>query len=342
MLTTRQKTLRRFWYATMPLHHLADGPKPFRLMGEDIVLFLDADGAPAALRDRCCHRTAKLSKGWMDEGRIVCGYHGWTYDRTGHVTRIPQFEPGRALPKHQVPSYRCQARYGYAWVALDEPLTPIFDIPEDGAPDFRRIFQFYDQWQTAPLRLMENSFDNAHFAFVHRGTFGDNAQPKPSRYDIEETDYGFVATTVVDILNPPAAFRVTGSTEPTTTRTMRNHWYLPFARRMDMTYPSGIRHIIINCATPIEDGRIQLVQLLYRNDTEADCPTQALIGWDAAVVYEDREILEATDPDAALDPTKRVEAHMPSDRPGLIMRRRLTELLGAHGEPEVTRLYATA
>ena len=52
----------------MPVDHLADGPKPFRLMNEDIVLFLDADGAPAALRDRCCHRTAKLSKGWMDEG----------------------------------------------------------------------------------------------------------------------------------------------------------------------------------------------------------------------------------------------------------------------------------
>ena len=35
---------------------------------------------------------------------------------------------------------------------------------------------------------------------------------------------------------------------------MRNHWYLPFCRRMDMTYPSGIRHIIINCATPIDDA----------------------------------------------------------------------------------------
>jgi hypothetical protein len=68
-----------------------------------------------------------------------------------------------------------------------------------------------------------------------------------------------------------------------------------------MTYPSGIRPIVINRATPIDDGRIQLVQLLYRNDTEDQCPTQALIDWDAAVVYEDRDILEATDPDAALD-----------------------------------------
>jgi phenylpropionate dioxygenase-like ring-hydroxylating dioxygenase large terminal subunit len=342
MLTTQQKTLRRFWYATMPIGHLAEGPKPFRLMNEDIVLFLDAEGKPAALKDRCCHRTAKLSKGWIDQGQIVCGYHGWTYDRDGWVTRIPQFDPARPLPKHQVTPYHCQERYGYVWVALDEPLLDIFDIPEDGTAGFRRINQFYDQWQTAPLRLMENSFDNAHFSFVHRATFGDNAAPTPSKYEIEETDYGFVATTVVDILNPPIAHRVTGSTEPYTTRTMRNHWYMPFCRRMDMTYPSGIRHIIINCATPIEDDRIQLVQLLYRNDTEADCPTQALIDWDAVIVYEDRDILEATDFDAALDPTKRVETHMPSDRPGLIMRRRLSELLKEQGEPEVTRLYATA
>ena len=266
-------------------------------------------------------------EGLDGRGRIVCGYHGWTYDRDGKVVRIPQYDPTANLPRYQVDVVSLPGAYGYVWVALEEPLLPLFDIPEDGAPGFRRIFQFYDQWQTAPLRLMENSFDNAHFSFVHRGTFGDNAQPKPSKYEIEETDYGFVATTVVDIVNPPDAFRVTGTTEPTTTRTMRNHWYLPFCRRMDMTYPSGIRHIIINCATPIDDGRIQLVQLLYRNDTEDAVPDPDADRLGCRVVYEDRDILEATDPDAALDLAHRTEAHMTSDRPGLIMRRRLLELL---------------
>jgi hypothetical protein len=27
----------------------------------------------------------------------------------------------------------------------EEQLLPFFDIPEDGGPGFRRIFQFYDQ-----------------------------------------------------------------------------------------------------------------------------------------------------------------------------------------------------
>lgn len=338
MLTTRQPTLRRFWYATVPLSALDAGPVPFRLMGEDIVLFLDADGKPAALKDRCCHRTAKLSKGWCKDGQLVCGYHGWTYDASGRVQNLPQLDTNVPTPRHSTPSYHCQARYGYAWVALEDPLLPLFDIPEDGAPGFRRIFQFYEPWSTAPLRLMENSFDNAHFSFTHRGTFGDQAQPAPSSYDITETDDGFVARTIVEVVNPPVAHRVTGSSDPTTVRDMLNHWYLPFCRRMDMRYPSGIRHIIVNCATPVDDGTIQLVQLLYRNDTEADCPAQMLIDWDARVIAEDKAVLESTDPDACIDLQRRVEAHMPSDRPGIIMRRRLLELLREHGEEEV---YAT-
>jgi phenylpropionate dioxygenase-like ring-hydroxylating dioxygenase large terminal subunit len=336
MLTTKQKTLRKFWYATVLLEDLKSGPKPFRLMGEDIVLFLDAEGQPAALADRCCHRTAKLSKGWCENGNIVCGYHGWTYDRSGQCIKIPQYPDGSAVSGSlKTSSYRCVPRYGYAWVALEEPLVDIFDIPEDSDPDYRRIAQFYEVWNCAPLRMLENSFDNAHFSFVHKATFGQLDQPKPEKYEIKETDYGFYAESIVPILNPPIAYRVTGSTAPTTRRHMRNHWFMPFCRRLDMEYPSGLRHIIFNCATPMEDGKIQLIQWLYRNDTEADCSTQELIDWDAAITAEDKEILEATDPDACIDVGRRIEAHMPSDRGGLIMRKRLLDLFQQHGEGEI-------
>ncbi len=43
----------------MPLSALADGPQLVALLGDNIDLFLDAEGAPAALRDRCWHRIAK-------------------------------------------------------------------------------------------------------------------------------------------------------------------------------------------------------------------------------------------------------------------------------------------
>lgn len=55
----RRTELRNFWYATLPVDKIKDGPKPFRLLGEDIVLFFGERGALAALEDRCCHRTAR-------------------------------------------------------------------------------------------------------------------------------------------------------------------------------------------------------------------------------------------------------------------------------------------
>src|SRR6201996_198890 len=126
MLVTKQPVLRRFWYPIMPVAHLAEGPKPFTLLGENIVLWQRADGSIACLKDRCRHRTAKLSAGFLENGNIVCGYHGWAYAPDGTCARIPQSaEDERMAGKVRVAAYRAAAKYGYVWVALDEPLTDI-------------------------------------------------------------------------------------------------------------------------------------------------------------------------------------------------------------------------
>lgn len=340
MLVTRQPVFRKFWHAVMPLSMLQGGqPQPFTLLGENIVLFLDEQGQPAALKDRCCHRTARLSKGRCVKGGIECGYHGWTYNAQGRVIRIPQYDADRAIPAdYGTPAYRCVAKYGYAWVALEEPIAPIPEVPEFDAPGWRTIFQFYERWATSPVRALENSFDNSHFSFVHRATFGVAAQPKPSKYQLVEREGGFYAETLIDAVNPPAYQRVSGSTDPITQRLMRNAYFLPFSRRLDIEYPSGVRHVIINCFTPIDDGHIQLAQWLFRNDTEADCPAQLLIDFDHVITREDKDILESTDPDALVDTRRRgVEYSMDSDKPGMLIRKQLMELLAAHGESEVHR-----
>ena len=64
-------------------------------------------------------------------------------------------------------------------------------------------------------------------------------------------------------------------------------------RIMDMEYPSGLRHVIFNSATPIDDGSIRLVQILFRNDRAEDCSTAEFVAWDKAIIEKDREILES-------------------------------------------------
>ena len=88
----------------------------------------------------------------------------------------------------------------------------------------------------------------------------------------------------------------------------------------------------------VDDGRLQLCQWLFRNDTEADCPAQLLIDFDHEITREDKDILESTDADALVDTRRRgVEFSMDSDRPGMLIRKQLMELLARHGEAEVHR-----
>ena len=123
------------------------------------------------------------------------------------------FPVQQEVPNLSTPAYHCEARYGYVWVALEEPLAPILDAEEEHDPAYRRIPQFYEEWNTSALRLMENSFDNAHFAFVHKGTFGQLNQPLPEKYEIKETDYGFEAETLITVNNPPVQHRIAGTTD---------------------------------------------------------------------------------------------------------------------------------
>ncbi|MBC7780086.1 MAG: aromatic ring-hydroxylating dioxygenase subunit alpha [Proteobacteria bacterium] len=335
MIEVRQKVFRRFWHCVMPLSLLDDGPRPFTLLGERIVLWLDGEGKPAAVRDRCCHRTAQLSKGFCEGGNLVCGYHGWTYDRGGRCVKIPQ-QPDSAIPfGARVAAYHCEARYGYAWVALEDPLLPIPVLPEAGQPGFRQVDQFYEPWNCSGMRFMENAFDFAHQSFVHASMQGRRDRPEPPKGELVERDYGFDMNLVQPVKNPASGRKHLKIEADETVRTVDLNWFMPFSRRMGITYPNGLKQSIYSVGTPIEDGRCQIVQWSYRNDTEADVPAADIIAFDRAVVDEDRSILEAVDGDLPLDTRRRAEFHMASDQPGLLMRKKLLALLEQYGEAEV-------
>jgi len=338
MLVTRQPALRHFWYPVIRMADLDDGPKPFRLLGVDLVLWRDGDGAPVALLDRCCHRTAKLSKGFCDGGAIVCGYHGWRFASDGALIAVPQNAADKriAAAAAAVPAFRAAERYGYAWVALAEPLHDIPVFEDAGQPGFRMIDQFYEVWDCAGLRVMENSFDNAHFSFVHRDSFGVVEDPEPAALEIAETADGFVMTSAIPVKNPPLQMKNLKMDSDRTVRLKKAHWHMPFTRYMRITYPNGLVHGIMTAATPIDDRTSQIVQFAFRNDTEAEAPAADIIAFDRQVTAEDRYILESTEHDVPLDQWGGGEVSMASDRPGLLMRRMLRKLLADRGEAEAT------
>ena len=326
MLVTQHPVFRQFWYPVMPLERLRSGPQAFSLLGQSLALWLNAAEQPVAVEDRCCHRSAKLSKGVVKDGHLQCPYHGWCFAGTGACTLVPQLaEP--VIPKtYRVKSFRCDSRYGYAWVCLDEPRADIPAIAEAEDPAFRYIPEFYETWQCAGLRLMENSFDNAHPHFVHDKTFGLQQDPIPPAPDtFVESPSGFTMTYRLPVKNSTEQQRNLGMEETRTVRISEGKWYAPFIRTLKITYPNGLIHLIFTAATPIDDGSIQVVQFCLRNDGEADAKAADIVAFDRAVTLEDKLILEGTDSDVPLD--IKAEQHMVSDKPGIVMRHRLAALI---------------
>lgn len=326
MLVTQHPVFQRFWYAIAPMEQLQDTPLAVEVLGRRLAIWRDRDGHPAAVDDRCCHRSARLSQGRVVDGALQCPYHGWCFDAQGQCVVVPQ-APDQAIPKtYRVEHYRCVERYGYAWVCLGEPLMDIPDIPEAADPQFRLIPQFYEPWHCAGLRLMENSFDNAHPHFVHHNTFGIYQEPvPPDPNSFEETEAGLRMTYVLPVKNSQVQKQNLGMESDRTVRISEGTWYMPFTRTLKITYPNGLMHLIFTTATPVNDRTSLIVQFCLRNDTEADAAANDIIAFDRAVTLEDKEILEGTDYDVPLE--IRAEQHMKSDRPGIVMRRKLARLL---------------
>ncbi len=321
MLMSQEPALRRFWYCLFPLAELDATPRPFRLLGENLAVWKDAEGEPRAVLDRCPHRTAKLSAGTVRDGAIVCPYHGWAFAGDGQCVHVPQDVLNKPVP-FGVRAFHCQARYGQVWVCLDEPAADIPEVPQYGQPGFRQVFEFSEDWQCSALRIMENEFDAAHLSFVHATSFG-SSNPVPSIATIEERSDGFVAYNEVDVRNPEDMRAALHMTEAKTVRRTTGRYMLPFNRVTEIAYPNGLKNVLVTWLTPIEDGRTRFNQFVMRNDSDAEVPAEQVIAFDRKVTLEDKVVLETTDPMVPLNVGEGVELHMPSDRPGLLMRRLL-------------------
>lgn len=328
-----EQVWRRFWYPVTFAGDLVETPIARRVLGEDLVLWRTAADSVSAALDRCPHRDAALSGGWLCEGRIVCPYHGWQYGPDGVAALIPQTPELTTFPRRfALGSVRTAIRYGVVWVCLDEPLMGLPELPDAKALGWRWIKEFDEEWETHAGRLMENSLDPAHTMFVHKGTFGDGQGANIETPVVERTSYGLVMTSDFSVRNAEASRRMTGEGTEKTTRSTVTELHGPFLRVFKITYPSGRHHEIVTAATPIDNERLRFVQWAVRDDTEAECPASEAVAFDRRVTFEDRALLESVH--VPYTPDLDANIHIRVDRPTVALRHIYQEIV-AGTWPEV-------
>jgi len=204
--------LRNDWYVAALSHEVADGPAAFTVLGEPIVLYRDHVGVVVALEDRCVHRQAPLSLGTVEGDRLQCGYHGFTYDRTGACVLIPSQD--RVPPDARVRAYPVRERHGMVFVWTGDPAKcetrAPFDFPyaEDAGWSCHtaRLHGRFDY-----RLLIDNLLDLTHLSFVHKATIGSAGLARDDNTTTErDSDRVKVTRWSPDIEQAPAHVEITG------------------------------------------------------------------------------------------------------------------------------------
>jgi phenylpropionate dioxygenase-like ring-hydroxylating dioxygenase large terminal subunit len=160
-----------YWYAVTQDRALKKGQVIETMFwNEPVALFRTEDGALGAIENRCAHRQMKLSLGEVKDCRLVCAYHGWSYDCQGVVDAIPHDLFGRT-PRFQVKSYLVKVRYGLIWIFPGDPAlaeeTPLPLIPELEGPGRWACIPIELVWNAHHSMILDNLSDLTH-AYLHR------------------------------------------------------------------------------------------------------------------------------------------------------------------------------
>jgi phenylpropionate dioxygenase-like ring-hydroxylating dioxygenase large terminal subunit len=115
--TPMGEMLREIWTpAVRSASLVADGaPKPFRLLGENLVAFRSNSGAVGVFARSCPHRCASLALARNEGNGLRCIFHGWKIDVSGKVVDVPTepLERREAFAADKLPGARSR------WDGLD-------------------------------------------------------------------------------------------------------------------------------------------------------------------------------------------------------------------------------
>lgn len=300
--------VRDCWYVAGRSEEFGRSLTPVRMLEEDIVVFRDTAGRPVALEDACPHRKLPLSCGKIEGDRVVCGYHGLTFDRSGECVSAPtQLDnpPRRAA----VQSYVAVDRWGLLWLWMGAPDSAdpaeIIDIPHFDNPSWGRTPKGGLSMNCHYLYIIDNLLDPSHVAWVHLTSFaGAGTDHRP--LDVEETPDGVIVSRWILDEAPPPYYRDMLPFGPTCDRKQHYECRLPStAINMSVYTPAGeggpgrpmpdsaFVNISYNFITPVDAQTSRYFWFQHRNmHADDDALSQRMFEGATLAFKEDQEVLE--------------------------------------------------
>ena len=244
------------WYVAEDVANITSKPKRVKLLGFDFVLFRDLAGKINCLSDVCIHRGASLGAGQLLGGCVECPYHGWQFNGSGNVVKIPSLPADTKIPaRARVDSYPVQEKYGWIWVFLgdlpeaERPPLPLFPEYDDTA-NWRTVRGEW-LWHADYARIVENGLDFAHAPFVHP-SFGNRDTAEIHDFELEQDEWSARAKVTYIPPVPKGIWRMARK-EKTPVQAQPGYHVSGSTMRLDVWLTATWRMVIFDVNTPIDE-----------------------------------------------------------------------------------------
>ena len=287
------------WHPIAYSHEVPpDAPYGSTLLNEALVVWRTSDGVPHAMQDLCIHRGTALSKGRLKDDCVVCPYHAWHYNAEGVCVKIPQKVDSTQVPsKARVSAYRTLERYGLIWVALEDPMFSLPELPELEEEAWKIVLTGPFEWKSDASRQVENFTDFGHFPWVHPGILGDPDRPVVDRCDVEVRGHVLHYSVTRPEAPNTTDFPVFANKNVVTPeRQSRYELHLPYTIVLRLGWGDEKGMVYFFASQPIHENRCRGYCIISRNYNfdQADTTLQE---FEKVVFDQDQQVVESQRPE---------------------------------------------
>lgn len=336
--------IRQRWYVAALAAEVTDRPLGRTILGEHVALYRNAHGRAVALRDTCPHRGYPLSLGRVEGDRLVCGYHGFTFDEQGSCVAVPGQD--RIPSRLRVRTYPLAERgaWVFIWMGSGEPDPALLPDTEwlEAAPG-RAVIAGVARIEAQFSLLVDNLLDLSHETFLHAGSIGTpEVASTPIEVEVDEAGGRVEVYRHMSAVACPPFYSNTTGLEGAVDRWQDIEYYPPgFYRLNSRIAPAGRPPLadgsddhafhmkIFYGLTPSTERTVWDFWALSRDFAVEDRTVDDFLAkMQAAVVQEDVDALNVLQ--SRIDEGNEIsEVSIKIDRGGLAARRMLEEMLRA-------------
>jgi len=150
----------------------------------DKIVIVNGEEGIKAFYNTCPHRGMQLCRGSGNTNRIICPYHGWSFNKEGGLVGHPgvtKEDIDFNSSEHGLYNINCEERGGFIWINFDSSCSnldeQLGDFPKKILEPYNTkdliCFESYETFYSSNWKLyLEAGMEGLHIPHIHKSSIG--------------------------------------------------------------------------------------------------------------------------------------------------------------------------